>query len=89
MARFTDGRRTVEIDMRVYHTDRGYSSDYSIEFFSVGSLEYDQDLNAYVAEDVQYLIDQAFDWERYKGDFCDQVQQEAGQDREVFIEEVE
>ena len=46
MARFTDGKRTLEITMKVWNGN-GYDPDWSNDCFEVGGLEYDEEKDAY------------------------------------------
>lgn len=68
MTRFTDGNKTVEIQMMTWD-GQNYSDDMSGEFFEVGGLTYDDAAEAYVVNDVDYLIDYANDYQAGKGDF--------------------
>lgn len=71
MTRLTDGRRIVDISMRVWDDDcNNYTPDWSADFFNIGLLSLNGD--AYVVKDVGYCIEQAFDWENGRGDFADQ-----------------
>ena len=51
MTRLTDGNRTIEIELCIWNGE-GYDPDWSADFFNVGSLEYDDDAEAYVVDDV-------------------------------------
>ena len=66
--KMTDGKRTVEIEMRVWEGTR-YSQDYSSEFFEAGGLPYDDETDTYQVKDVDYCIDMARDSIECKGDF--------------------
>lgn len=68
MTRFTDGKRTVGIKMATWNGS-GWGPDFSADFFEVGSLAYNEELGAYMVEDVDYLIDYANDWRNGEGDF--------------------
>ena len=63
-----DGKKMVSIEMNNW-TDNGYTPDWSIDFFEAGSLEYNEDMDAYIVEDVDYCIEQARDWQNARGDF--------------------
>ena len=63
-----DGKKMVNIEMNNW-TDNGYTPDWSIDFFEAGSLEYNEDMDAYMVEDVDYCIEQARDWQNARGDF--------------------
>lgn len=56
--RMTDGKRLVEITIQRWNGS-GYDPDWSIDYFNAGSLPYDDELEAYVVEDVEYCIDAA------------------------------
>ena len=81
MTRLTDGKKTVEIEMMVWEGN-GYTPDWSNDFFEVGSLEYDEELEAYKVEDVDYCIDQAADWRKSTGDFSGD---EPNENNTVFV----
>lgn len=68
MARLTDGKKTVDIEMMVWEGN-GYTPDWSADFFEVGNLEFDEEVGAYKVVDVDYCIDQANDWRKSTGDF--------------------
>ena len=84
MTRLTDGKKTVEIAMQVW-TGSGYTPDWSNDFFAVGGLEHDEEKDAYKVEDVDYCVEQAYDWKNSEGDFAGD---EPNEDNTVFIEEV-
>lgn len=73
MIKLTDGRKTVEIEMKVWD-DYGVSPDWSCDFFNIGALPYDPDLEAYIVPDVNYCIDQAEDWKAGVGDYSDELE---------------
>lgn len=82
--KLTDGRKTVEIRLCVWENG-GYTPDWSEDFFNAGALQYDEDRDAYIVNDVNYCINQAQDWKDSTGDFsCD----EPDENRAVFVEEV-
>lgn len=64
----TDGRRTVEIEMRTWDGNN-YSPDWSVDFFSA---PYDEEKEMYVVEDVGYCIEQAEDWKNGIGDYVEE-----------------
>lgn len=68
MTRFTDGFRFLEISMKTW-SDGQYSPDFSGDFFEVGGLPYEADVNAYKVADLDYLVEQAGDWSHAEGDF--------------------
>lgn len=63
-----DGKKTVELKMCVWEGS-GYSPDWSEDFFEAGSLDYDEEREAYRVESVDYCIEQAEDWAHSTGDF--------------------
>ena len=70
MTRFTDGNKTVEISIQRWNGS-GWGPDWSEDFFNVGSLDYDEDLEAYQVWSVEYLKEQLEDWKAGVGDFQD------------------
>ena len=64
--RLTDGTRTIEIEMVVRDGDN-VSADWSGDFY--GGAKYDEGLDAYLVDDVDYAIEQAMDWKYSSGDF--------------------
>lgn len=58
MTRLTDGKKTVEIEMKKWNGS-GYDPDWSADFFEVGQAPYDEEKEAYVVENVDYCIEQA------------------------------
>ena len=69
--KFTDGKKTVEITI----TDNRNNIDVTSDLMEVGSMEYNEDMDAYMVEDVNYCADFA------KSEFTDN-------DVEVEIEEL-
>lgn len=53
MTRLTDGRKIAEITMNVWD-GTGYTPDFSLDFFEVGALPYDEERDAYVVDDIDY-----------------------------------
>ena len=91
MTRFTDGKKTVEITMKVWDYDQ-YSPDWEADFFEIGGLKYDEESGAYMVKDVDYLIEQAEDWHNGVGDYQDDYEGEPGhtpEDRAVFVDEID
>ena len=82
MTRLTDGNKTVEITMTIWNGN-GWEPDWSLDFFAVGGLKYDEDAEAYLVDDVDYCVEQAEDWKHSRGDYADDVPNE---DNEVFVE---
>ena len=66
--RLVSGNRITEITMQTWN-GREYTPDWSGDFFNVGTLKYDEDLDAYEVEDIDYCIEQAEDWQNKEGDF--------------------
>lgn len=81
-----DGKKMVNIEMNNW-TDNGYTPDWSIDFFEAGSLEYNEDMEAYLVEDVDYCIEQAMDWKNADGDFYEPDADTT--DRNVDVTEIE
>ena len=91
MKRFTDGKKTVEITMKVWN-DGQYGPSWENDFFGIGSLPYNEELDAYIVDDVDYLVDQANDWHEGVGDYQDDDEGQPGHtpdDRAVFVDEIE
>lgn len=62
--KMTDGKKTVEITMKVWNDfNTGYSPDWSNDFFNAGILPYDEDEDFFIVDDVDYCIEQAEEWE--------------------------
>jgi hypothetical protein len=62
--KMTDGKKTVEITMKVWNDyNTGYSPDWSNDFFNAGILPYDEDEDFFIVYDVDYCIEQAEEWE--------------------------
>ena len=66
MTRFTDYNTILELEMRFFDdkTSR-WSPDWSADFYDVGNLEYDEDLDAYIVDDNQYLVEVGLQWQDY------------------------
>lgn len=68
MTRFTDGRKILIISM--YEQDEnGKTPDMENDIFGVGGLQRDGENDAYIVDDVGYLIGAADDWKNFTGDF--------------------
>ena len=65
MTRFYDGNHIAEISMST-----GNSPNFEQDFFETGRLKFDEEHNAYMVDDVDYLIDYAADYENCAGDFA-------------------
>ena len=81
-----DGKKMVNIEMNNW-TGNGYTPDWSIDFFEAGNLEYDEDLESYIVEDVAYCIEQAMDWKNADGDFYEPDTDTSN--RNVDVEEID
>lgn len=69
MTRFIDKAGCMaEITMTDIRTGCSWERD----FFEVGGLLLDADADAYIVEDVDYLIDQVEDYMEGRGDFADE-----------------
>ena len=86
MTAFTDdGKTVVQIGLYEHSVDSIFQRvDFSCDFYEVGSLPYNEEIGAYVVDDVEYLIEQAEDWLNQRGDFRDDVVPE-GKEREIRI----
>ena len=80
MTRFTDrSGRNVAIAMKVWNPDEcQYGLDWERDFFEVGGLLFIEDEDAYLVDDVEYLIEQALDWKYGRGDQVDDYEGEDG-----------
>lgn len=90
MIKLTDGTRTVEITITSWDGS-GYEPDWSMDFFEVGSLPYNEETETYTVPDVDYCIDQAQDWASATGDFRDDADYytvEEISNRCVFVDEI-
>ena len=85
--KLVSGNRIVEITMQTW-TGTEYTPDWSNDFFNVGVLKYDKDLEAYEVEDIDYCIDQAMDWKNKEGDFYGEEDVD-GVERSVDVDEVD
>lgn len=83
MTKLTDGKKTVGTTMAVWTGD-GYTPDWSNDFYDVGCLEYDEEKDAYIVDDVEYCIEQAMDWKNSEGDYSSNAPNE---DNNVDVEE--
>lgn len=59
--KITDGKRIVEIRMMVWENNN-YSPDWSEDFFNAGTLNYDDETDAYAVADIDYCVEQAQEW---------------------------
>ena len=83
--RLTDGKRTVQIEMRTW-TGSNLTPDWSEDFFNAGLLQRNPDTDAYCVNDVDYCIEQANDWANQEGDYRDDGLPPA-EDRIVIVTE--
>lgn len=58
MTKFYDGKKILTISMK----DTNTNIDWENEFFEVGGLPYNSDLDAYKVDDVDYLVCYATDY---------------------------
>ena len=58
MTKFYDGKKILFISMKDTNTNLDWEND----FFDVGSLSYNSDIDAYKVDDVNYLVDYAADY---------------------------
>lgn len=86
MTRLYDGKKIAEITMNVWDGN-GYTPDFSLDFFEVGALPYDEEKDAYVVDDVDYCVEYANDWKNSTGDFHDDEPDE-NRNVDVFVEEI-
>lgn len=83
MTNFTDGKRLLKIKM--YECEgENRKPDFENDFFEVGGLEYDEEKNAYIVKDMEYLIEQAEDWKNGVGDYRrDEEEEERRREKEI------
>lgn len=79
--RFTDREKILEIEMRTFD-GTSHGQDFSGEFFSSPNLTYNEYRDAYLVDDVDYLVEQAKDWKAGRGDFFECG---AGENDDYFI----
>ena len=71
MTKLYDDHKQVTIQMFEYdNRDNTRRPDWENDFFNVGSLDYDEERDAYKVYDVDYCIEQAKDWETSTGDYA-------------------
>lgn len=69
MARITDGKRTIELEMREYSYGN-WSPDLSNDWLVTGLLEYDDENEVYILDcTMEDVIDGAMQWKYHSGDF--------------------
>lgn len=86
MTRFTDEKKTVEITMCLWNGS-GYDPDWSNDCFNISSLDYDEEKEAYIVDDVDYLVYVARDWENGTMEGEDEESLHDLENRTVFITE--
>lgn len=67
MTRFSDGTRVVIIDMYMFDGVEQYPS-IDKDYFSAPDLDYDKQNYAFVSDDLDYLVKQAYLWQSYDDD---------------------
>lgn len=55
MTKFTDGKKILSIEM----VDNATGAAFENDFFEVGGLAHDDELDTYIVDDVEYLADYA------------------------------
>lgn len=88
MTKLTDGRQTISISMCVYENG-SMSPDWERDFFDVGSLPYDDEADVYTVDDVEYLVEQANDWQQGVGDYEDELEGQPGHNPDDRIVDIE
>lgn len=82
--RIYDGKKMADIQMNTWN-GREYTPDWSKDFFEAGNLQYDEDMEAYLVQDVDYCIEQANDWMNADGDFYEPDTDTADRNVDVTI----
>lgn len=89
MAKFYDGKEVVEIRM----VDGNSGMDFEDDFFDVGRLKYNEALEAYIVDDIYYLIDYAQSYADGSNTDIDYAADDDGKiilpEVDVFVSEVE
>lgn len=67
--RFTDRERIAEITMRTWDGE-SWGQDFSADILTDGKAAYVEALDAYLVNDLDYVIDYAKDWKAGTDDFC-------------------
>lgn len=80
--RFYDGNRVAEVELYEYTKEVGFSLDFSIDFYEARLLEYDDDNDYYIVDDIDCVIEQACDLKNGNGDYATPYKDE---NREVVI----
>lgn len=68
--KITDGKKLVDVTMKVWNGS-GYGPDWANDFFNSGCLEFDDDINAFMVDDVDYCIEQMEDWKNCANDYIE------------------
>lgn len=68
MTRFTDGHRTALIEMQVWHNDN-CSPDLSQDILADAIHGFSFEHDAYLVNDLDWLVDYANEWLNHTGDF--------------------
>lgn len=90
MTRITDGKHTVEIEMKIMD-ENGLSPDWSYDFFDIAQSPYNHERDEYTVQDVGYCLIQAHDWKHGIGDYVDEYEGCRGHnpdDRIVDVKEI-
>lgn len=89
MAKFYDGKELVEIRM----VDSNSGVNFEDDFFEVGGLKYNEALEAYIVDDIHYLIDYAQSYADGSNTDIDYEIDDAGNvilpDIDVFVSDAE
>ena len=89
MAKFYDGKELVEIRM----VDSNSGVNFEDDFFEVGGLKYNEALEAYIVDDIYYLIDYAQSYAAGSNTDIDYEIDDAGNvilpDIDVFVSDAE
>lgn len=89
MAKFYDGKELVEIRM----VDSNSGVNFEDDFFEVGGLKYNESLEAYIVDDIYYLIDYAQSYADGSNTDIDYEIDDAGNvilpDIDVFVSDAE
>ena len=75
--KISDGKRTVEIQVKSWSQWNGYTPDWSEDFFDAGLLPYDDETGVYYVDDVEYCIQQVKDYLNGEDEYRDSSEDEA------------
>lgn len=88
----SDSKRTIELCMRDWHWQgcTGYGPDWSEGFFEPRRSSYDDEIEAYLVDDVDTYIEAALNWKYGRGDCQEdhELSEEEIDDRGVFVKEL-